>query len=921
MLRKFVYVWAFLTLTATASAQAPNLFFTPPVLTSKTGVTAGTAAADINGDGKLDFLFTDGTVWVSKADGTYQAGTPWCTVAQTYCSQPGLPVLVAAGDFNHDGKADIAVATSNFVFVLLGKGDGTFQAAVSSVTGSAATTVVVADVNGDGKPDVLLVGGTGAVPVLLGKGDGTFQAAIAGPNLAGLNLQFIAAADLNGDHKVDILGFLRSGPLQLDVFTGNGDGTFSNTPIVTSPGMPQTDSADVDWQVADMDGDGKLDVVVSLSTFGNATQQPQATYLGLGRGDGTFGTPTQIASRGGLISVGDFNGDGVPDLALVGPDVDVLIGTGGGQVTLKESYFAGFSTTRAIVGDFNGDGKTDAFVGAALLLGNGDGTLRANPVSYFASTVTPSVLADFNGDGKADLAVAGNSGETIDILTGDGTGQFAAGFASPTLSALPGLVDLKATDVTGDGKIDLVAIISTLSPSVGWVVYVLAGNGDGTFEAPVAVAQSSQFVLGAAQLADVNNDQRLDLIVSDSSGAINVFLGNGDGSFTASNTFFSGLAGPVSFVTGDFNGDGKSDLIVGLGSGLSFFPGKGDGTFGTAVSATKLIGGVTAVADFNGDGILDLCGSYVVVLGNGDGTFKVGSTIPNTVQPVNYNAAVDVNGDGKIDLVGSSTGGHVGEQVLQYALGNGDGTFTPVVLEDSRSQLSFVGQVVGDVNGDGRPDIVFSFIGSLISLLNTQPPAAPDFSTTVTTPSSSTVSAGQSATFGFNVAPMAGFAQTVNFTCSGAPANSTCTVSPMSAMVSGSTPVAIKVTVATTAASLVSSVSFKTSPKGPQWPVGLIVVAALLAILVAMSKTFVRCDHRRLAAARFRWATDGCSLVLVATSLLLISCGGGGSSSSGSQSGANSGTAAGSYTIKVTGTSGSGPSAVSHTVTFTLTVQ
>jgi hypothetical protein len=325
---------------------------------------------------------------------------------------------------------------------------------------------------------------------------------------------------------------------------------------------------------------------------------------------------------------------------------------------------------------------------------------------------------------------------------------------------------------------------------------------------------------------------------------------------------------------------------------------------------------VTAVADFNGDGILDLCGTNVVVLGNGDGTFKAGSTIANTVQPVTYSIAADLNGDGKTDLVGSSTTRN-GVQVLQYALGNGDGTFTPVILEQTLSNIGFNTGVVGDVNGDGRPDIVFGYQSEIVSLLNTQPPATPDFSETVTSPSSSTVSAGQTATFGFNVAPMAGFQQTVSFTCSGAPTNSTCTVSPTSVMVNGSAPTAVKVTVTTTSGSLVLPMSFHSSPKGLQWPVAPIVVTALLVILFAMATPLVW-SQRKLTATRVRWATAGCGLILVAPSLLLTSCGGGMGQTS---SQANSGTANGSYTIKVTGTSGSGASAVSHSVTFTLTVQ
>jgi FG-GAP-like repeat len=929
MLRKIACLWVFLTFAVVASAQTQAVFFQPPVLLPANGVVSVAAVADLNGDGKLDVVYIDGTVLLAKADGTYQTGTAWCSMGQPYCGATGNSGVqaVVAADVNEDGKQDLLVATSNFVWVLLGKGDGTFQAAVSSVTGTTSTTLLMADVNGDGKPDAVLDPQGGTVSICLGKGDGTFQAGIAGPTTpAGTYL--VGVTDLNGDHKADLVAVPRAGSTSVSVFTGNGDGTFSNTAIVTNAGLPSSNDSNFDFQLADMDGDGKLDVVASqypIAHLGanpfDPTEQPQGTFVALGKGDGTFANATQIATRGGLISVGDLNGDGVADLILVGPDVDVLTGTGGGAVTLKASYFAStVFNTRAVIADFNGDGKADAFTGGALLFGNGDGTLKASPVTYFASAGAPAVAADFNQDGKVDLAVPGfgQNENVIHILLGDGKGGFAPGFTSPTLSTQTGLSVIQAADVNGDGKIDLVVGESGQS---AWGVYVLTGNGDGTFNSPVEVAQSSQFNLISLVLSDLNNDHKLDLIVSDSSGAINVFLGNGDGTFAASSAFFGGLTTGVSLVAGDFNGDGKADLIVGIGTGLNLLPGKGDGTFGTAVAATSLIGGVTAAGDFNGDGILDLCQTSTVVLGNGDGTFRTGSTISNDGVPVGqviYTIAVDLNGDGKVDLVGYSGGSQTESGVIRYALGNGDGTFTPVTLERPFFNASFAGPLVGDVNGDGRPDILFFDNNSIVSVLNDQPPAAPDFSATLTSPSSSTVSAGQSTTFGFDVAPMAGFAQTVSFTCSGTPANSTCTVSPNSAKVSGSTPVAIKVTVATTANSLVFPMSFKTTPRAPQLPVGRIVVTGMLAILLAMSVGFAG-SSRRLAPARFRWATAACGLTLAAASLLLVSCGGGGSSPSGAQ--ANPGTATGSYTIKVTGTSGSGASAVSHTVTFTLTVQ
>jgi hypothetical protein len=928
MLRKVVYVGMFLAVAAAAaSAQTQNLFFKPPVWSSTSGTSFSSAVADLNGDGKSDVVYSDGTVLLAKTDGAYQVGTPWCTTGQPYCGPLGNLTVVTA-DVNQDGKPDLIIATSNFIWVLLGKGDGTFQAAVSSVTGSPSGVPVIADVNGDGKPDVILgSGGSTALAICLGNGDGTFQASIAGPNLGGMSI--VAATDLNGDHKVDILATNGS---QVAVYIGHGDGTFAATPVVTSPTLPSGNNLYVDVQVADFNGDGTPDLIVTqfagpiplFFSFYDPSAA-EAAFILPGNGDGSFGATTQIAGRGGLISVGDVNGDGIADLVLEeGPFLDVLLGTGGGAVTFKASYFVDFTNfSRPILGDFNGDGKIDAFSGQTLLLGNGDGTLKGNFAS-FVPAQGPTLVADFNQDGKPDLAVPGND-SAIHILTGDGTGRFTASFATAAIPN-PGRLtfsDLRSVDLNGDGKADLLVTVANTAPDT-WTVYFISGNGDGTFNAPVAVAQSTQFTLASIAFADLNGDHKTDLVVSDTSGAINVFLGNGDGSFTPGTSFFGGVTTGVAIVAGDFNGDGKADLVVGIGTGLNFLAGKGDGTFATAVSATTLMGGPSVVADFNGDGILDLCGVNVVVLGNGDGTFRAGSTISNqglAVGPVAYTIAVDLNGDGKLDLVGTAGGGSpVGTDILEYALGNGDGTFTPANLQTSFSSFGFSGVAAADVNGDGRPDILFAYAGGIVSMLNTQAPATPDFTATATSPSTSTVSAGQSATFGFNVTPMGGFAQTVSFTCSGAPANSTCTVSPTSAMVSGTAAVPIKVTVATTSGSWVPPTSFKSSPRTPQWPVGLVAIAAMFAILLATSPAFVG-SNRKFAKARFRWATVGCSTVLVGASLLLVSCGGGTSSPSGSQPNSNSGTASGNYMIKVTGTSGSGASAVSHAVTFTLTVQ
>ena len=356
---------------------------------------------DFNGDGNADLAAANAdnntvSVLLGNGDGTLQA-------AKGY-DAGGSAAAIAIGDFNGDGKVDLAVG-SNYhnVNVLLGNGDGSFQAARTFDSGGdTPLSLAVGDFNGDGKSDLAVAslfngGGTGSLSVLLGNGDGTFQTALTYP--LGTYPGSIAVGDFNGDHKLDVaLGNTLLLPGTISVLLGNGDGSFQ---------APENFDAGGDAEalaVADFNGDGTLDLA-TVNDYNNSSDgQSQAGVL-IGNGDGTF-QPAQDFPLGthrshegdegypAFIKVGDLNGDGKPDLAIANEHanttgVSLLLGNGDGTFQTPQVLATAYPTSSVALGDFNGDGKPDLAVTSPFYAPPGVGVL----LNQLVTTTTVSGTA------------------------------------------------------------------------------------------------------------------------------------------------------------------------------------------------------------------------------------------------------------------------------------------------------------------------------------------------------------------------------------------------------------------------------------------------------------------------------------------------------------------------------------------------
>jgi uncharacterized repeat protein (TIGR01451 family) len=649
---------------------------TPLVTVKVSGGAVGLATADFNGDGKPDLAvtFIDDVgagqqgfvaVMLGNGDGSFQAPAPLYTLS------PGVFARgILARDFDRDGKLDLAVAVgeSRQILFFKGHGNGVFDAAVVTSTTHRPQGLQTADLNGDGILDLVTLNpDDNTVSVLLGVGNGTFQAPTDYP--AGSNPLDVAIGDVDGLNRPDlVVGSYATGAV--GVLLNNGNGTFASMVSFNAKMKPQG------LYLADFDGDGKLDVVAAGNDCngGNVDSSGCMVFM-KGQGNGSFTVPLD-QNFTGIDSIPirrftenfapDLNGDGKPDVVFV---------------PLQPG---GFGKSEVMVGLNKGDG-TGTFNVSYWVGGILQPVAGANPDFVTGIAALP---ADFDKDGVLDLVFAtvgkDNTRGGVSILFGDTPGTFDVPRSYPGnykgFSHGPPARGGVFGDFTGDGKIDLVVVDAGTDGFVASpMLDTFRGNGDGTLRDAITALPWDPHNSGSSSTlrsADLDKNGTLDLVFFGPQSGI-VASGNGNGTFTAFGSFGYAAGVAANMVLADFNGDGFPDLAIFEGIGC-FFP-------NASTQIEILLQGSGGTKTFASKSILPVNGIC------GGGTALV---------------AADFDKDGKVDLLvplGNNTNGTNASAL--FFKGNGDGTFQ--ASSDIGTGLPTIfDYAAADLNNDGKLDLI-----------------------------------------------------------------------------------------------------------------------------------------------------------------------------------------------------------------------
>ncbi len=671
---------------------------------------------------------------------------------------------IASADFDGDGRPDLAVADdeSSTVIVFIGVARGVSAVSHTYNVGTHPLSVAAGDFNGDGKQDLATANdSTNNLTLLLGDGTGAFSA--GGSFAVGQSPRAIAVGDFNGDGRADAAVATLGGAT---VLRGSSGGFSAPLSFPGAYSFVKT---------VDFNNDGKLDLGIGTSN---------SIEIRLGDGTGQFTPPACGAGPGATgIAMGDLNGDGLGDLVgayVLAGKIQIMLNNGQGCLGPPQSIdvLNAGRPRYPTLGDLNNDGKLDIVAGTTVLLNDGSGGFSA-PVYYGSGSTgqepgANTLVVDFDGDGKLDIATAGSG--SVGILFGNGAGSGdlngdgkldlvlsttlnatvklgdgQGGFGPITNFALPvasnsGMV---IADFDRDSKADVALLDGSHNGPGGFPrIHVLQGDGAGGLGSAIStsISDDQPFALVAG---DFNADGNPDLGILNQFGAmgqstIQIVLGDGSGHFSTPAKFPVGISINSKVVgVADFNGDGKLDLAVPGGGSFSILLGDGAGGFGAATVSSFINADSIAISDFNSDGKLDLAmvgfaidGKLSIVFGNGSGGFSAPTQLAIDSYPEDLTVA-DFNGDGKADVaVAHNKRSPVQNAVLSSVsvlFGDGAGGFGPAASFPADRTPTRI--LTGDFNSDGRPDLVTAnrIANNLSVLLNTcngpiGPPPTVEFS-------------------------------------------------------------------------------------------------------------------------------------------------------------------------------------------------
>ncbi len=913
-------------------------------------------------------LLIGGTVLFGAGDGSFTQGPTNAAIASaTNYLFPG-----AVGSLRNNGKLDVVVTQAGFVSIYYGNGDGTFITGPSYAALPDYMQVTITDIDGDGNPDIVLGTSSGGVYT-------------------------------EGGYDTPLPMF--------QILMGRGDGTFVDSPVYNQgtygdPGNPNNSGLEI-ASGKFVSGSSNLDVLA----FGQSNNGGTASSLLMlpGNGTGALGAPvtSSINIAPTFLVAAKMNHDTLPDAVLAGyslsasPQLSVLVNQGNGTFAGEQDYTLPNDPVSLAVGDFNGDGIPDVAVGISgmgvyVLLGQSNGTL-GTPVQI-DSSMNPTGLAagSLTTDGRTDLVVADQgyfsyvgSGQQINgalhVYLGNANGTFTT-VTAPTTTATNYSVAALG-DLNNDGKLDLIVAGNVAGTSAGTGtpnVYTLLGNGDGTFQAANTLALAGTDGIGATSiaLADVNKDGDLDVVVGNPNDLTEVLFGNGNG--TLIDTALALGQRPATVAAADLLGNGYPEILVGeastqgQGDSLTVFQNQSTAWATAATTTTPTVtvtpspasittaqstmvtvtvsgggatptGSVTLTSGTYTSAATTLTSGSAVITVPGSSLAVTTDTLTATYTPDSnssstYNSAIGINtvtvtaattptfalsNGGNIDVEASVITGNTSTITVTPANGFTGAvaltcavTTTPanptspatcgvtpsVTISGTTAQNATVTVTTTATTTAGAYAVtVYGMSGSITQMTTvdiTVTAYVPPPTFALSNSGNITVSPGATTgnTSTIAVTPSNGFAGAVALTCAISPVATSdpasCTLASPSVTISGATAQSSALTVTTTAAT--TSTLVRPALRGT-----LLYAAggATLACLLFFG----------IPARRRRWRSVLGMIVLLA--LLaggIASCGG---KSSGGGSG-NPGTTAGTYTITVTGASGS----IMQTTTVTLTV-